>query len=147
LTIWEEYKIIVLKIQDVLWQIILNWMNSEAYFTHTGETTSSNPFVDNSVVWWWQEEGNTDDEFLDKLIELTNSIPENPVVVDTSTPEENPEAGLWWVALNAWDIENQVDVLAKDNTKLPTTWAEHIILLIWALLIWCLLFVYRYKNI
>jgi hypothetical protein len=54
---------------------------------------------------------------------------------------------LWWIQLNAWDVENQVDSLAKDNTKLPTTWPEHIILLIWALIIGCFLFIYRYKNI
>lgn len=144
--IWEEYTIVVLKIQDIYWQNIKYWIDSEAVFYYSWETSSNDEINTNNIT------------------EIENTIPEDvgqssntnvsPSDVPTSTTttvdpvtDYNEEVNLWWIQLNAWDVENQVDSLAKDNTKLPTTWPEHIILLIWALIIGCFLFIYRYKNI
>ena len=43
-------------------------------------------------------------------------------------------------------IENQIDVVANNNDKLPTAWPEHILLLIVALMLWGGVFLYNFKR-
>jgi hypothetical protein len=55
---------------------------------------------------------------------------------------------MWnaWANVEAWTIENTTLWLADSNTKLPKTWAEHILMLILATILWALIFVFKYKK-
>jgi hypothetical protein len=129
---WERYKVTVLKIVDIYWQNIVNWVDSEAEFSYLG-------LDDRCMEDNWLNSANEVDENVEN-VENVENIDNNNVDVDV-------EGDLWGVSLNAWDVENQVLVVAEDNSKLPVTWPEHILLLILALIFWGWLFIYKYRKI
>jgi hypothetical protein len=131
--VWERYKVTVLKVQDIYWQNIISWVDSEAEFDAIYFSPESNE-VDTT---------NDYDNDTNSNIEANNEDNEN-------NDDENIEPDLWWVwwvSLNSWDVENQVLVVAEDNSKLPTTWPEHILILVIALIIGWWLFIYKYRKI
>jgi hypothetical protein len=127
----NEYKVIVLKIEDIYWQNIKYWVDSEAifYYYYTEETPKE-----------VEVEPETD-------LNSASEVEENNDIEEIVPLEEQEvKSSIWGTNLNSWDVENQVTVVAKDNTKLPTTWPEHILLLILAIIIWGLVFVYNYRK-
>lgn len=121
-SIWEEYKVIVYAIQDVDWQIIVDGVDSEAFFTAEEIDTTIEPLV----------------------VEPTNPEPtwNGPVVV---VDEPNPNPNLWWVILNAWDVQNQVDAIPPSTDV--KTWPELFVILLLALILAWWIAAYSYKKV
>lgn len=163
---WEEYKVVVLNIEDVYWQNILYWVDSEADFVYTHIETPvvepNEPITDTPVVEPNEPIVDTPIVEPNEPIIDTPTVEPNKPIVDTPivepdvpiiwTPEINPpdtpdNPEIWGVPLNAPDVENQVEVVVKDNDNLPTTWPEHILILMISLITAASLFVYRFKKI
>jgi hypothetical protein len=122
-TIWEEYRVIVLTIEDIYWQNIVSGVDSEAFFIAKEilPKPPSLPSIEEPTLPSGQD------------IEPINST-----LGDGSN--------IWGVTLNSWTITSKIDKVAEGSSKLPTAWSEHILLLILALLLASGFVIYTYKK-
>lgn len=141
----KEYTLIVMKIQDIYWQDIIYWVDSQANFINT--------FLEDENSWNVEEdlnsaptENNNEEETNNNLEEDNTIVDENNEEIDLNSAEEDNKGTIWGTSVDPNKIENQVDVVAGNNDKLPTAWAEHIVILIMALLIWATMYMIRFKK-
>lgn len=134
---WKEYRLIVLKVEDKLGQNIKYGVDSEATFTYRYNSnwgTSDNAWALNSA----SEQTTT----WATSVEESNET--DTVVLGEDNTNETGSA-LAGTGVDS-SIENQIDVVANNNDKLPTAWPEHILLLIVALMLWGGVFLYNFKR-
>lgn len=151
---WEEYRLVVLKVEDIYGQSIKYWVDSEATFVYR----YNNAWWSSEETDWWM---NSAGEEPTKTGSTTNW--EKPKEDENKTitcpewyvlswnncfkkEEEVKESNVWWTNVDAKDIENQVDVVAKDKDKLPTAWPEHVVIIALALLLGWVFYVFRSKE-
>lgn len=127
LEVWVEYKIIVLSIKDIFGQTIEFWVNSETSF------------------FWKNVEEKIKEEL---IIEEENEIIEKELIIEEKEELEeiNNEPNNVWIELNSADVAEDLVSLSEKNEELPTTWPEHILLFILAILFSSLVFVYKFKK-
>lgn len=120
-----EYEVVVLYIKDKFGQNIEFW-------------------VDSTSVFFWKS---FEEEVIDNNteIEKEDNLVENTQVDEIDNIEENETDNIW-VELNSADIAKDVVWASSETTELPTTWPEHVLLLIITIILSSLIFVFRYKN-
>jgi hypothetical protein len=133
--IWERFNVTVLRIQDVYGQSIApSWIDTMARFVYNWETEGWNIPIPPTES---NENNNTP----------SINVEDNTTQENNNSMTENPEANLGWTSLNAGDVENQVNVVAgwEQPTKVQTG-PEHVLMLIFALLLGGVLYIYRYRK-
>lgn len=88
---------------------------------------------------------NTIESWIDNIeaFTVTEIVPET---IELNSAAEIEVAGPTWANVDADTIENTTLALAEKNTKLPQTWPEHIFMLILSIILWALIFVFKYKK-
>lgn len=74
--------------------------------------------------------------------------------IDETLIEENidlnsawvEETSLVWTNIDASEVENTVLAQSENQTALPQTWAEHILILILSIILWAVVFIFKYKR-
>ena len=136
--IWNEYEVVIIAITSALWKNIESWIDNTETFYVTEIVEEELIEVDLEIELVPEEEFIVLDELIDDEVESDNNL-------ELNTAEESH---MWnaWANVEAWTIENTTLWLADSNTKLPKTWAEHILMLILATILWALIFVFKYKK-
>jgi len=135
-SVWEEYKVVVLAIKDKFNQNIENWVDLDATFIwiEIAETAEVDEWFNSA-----DEETNNNNE---ETTEINNevSIEWNEEIM----VEEN--GWIWGVELSAADVENNVLNVAEENSKLPKTGPEQLLIFILAFILSALVFVFKFKK-
>lgn len=116
--IWKEYEVVIIAITSSDGKNIESWIDNTETFIAEEIIT-----VDALIV---------EDIILNELVDL-NSASEVPV---------------WptWANIESNVIENTTLALAENNSALPKTWPEHILMLILSIILWALIFIFKYKK-
>lgn len=129
--IWNEYEVIIIAITSSNWNIIESWIdNTETFIVE--EIIELNSATENT------EDVNTEDT--------------NTESTDLNAAAENLEdevvntTNLWptWTNIDSSEVENTTLVLAENNSNLPKTWPEHILILILSIILWT--FIFKFKR-
>lgn len=95
-------------------------------------------------------EGDNIESWIDNSeVFFVETIVEKPAeeVIDEENNELNSasEEQNWvsWTNLSNEEIENNTLALAEKNSKLPETWAEHILLIVLSIILWTLIFKFK----
>ena len=138
--IWNEYEVVIIAITSALWKNIESWIDNTETFFVTEIVAEEEVLVIEEVVI----EEEVEEEFI-VLDDLINDEVQPEDNLELNTAEDSH---MWnaWANVEAWTIENTTLWLADSNTKLPKTWAEHILMLILATILWALIFVFKYKK-
>ena len=79
-----------------------------------------------------------------------NTVTTNPdwSIADDAELNSAAEEQSWvsWTDIAAEDIENSALFVAWNNSNLPKTWPEHILMLILSIILWVLIFIFKYKK-
>jgi len=136
LQLWVEYELVVIAIKDINLNNIESWIDSIESFIFNNEiinTTESWGIITESWV-------------LDENNEELNSANSDSWTVDNST---------WTVVINEWPSWSNIDTNELNNTtlgaawntnQLPKTWPENILILVLSIILWALVFVFKYKK-
>jgi LPXTG-motif cell wall-anchored protein len=135
LEIWTQYDVIIIAINSSTGWNIESWIDNVETFSITeinGVQVDDNTEL-NSV---WTEE--------------TSTVTENNGWVVWDNTELNSawteETSLVWTNINASEIENTTLAQAEKQTALPQTWAEHILILILSIVLWAVVFIFKFKR-
>lgn len=96
---------------------------------------------------WKNIESWIDNTEIFSVVEISETdleIEENNVELNAASEE-----AIWptWANINASEIENTTLSLSKNNENLPKTWPEHILMFILSIVLWALIFVFKYKKV
>lgn len=71
------------------------------------------------------------------------AIVEEEVELNSAWTEET---SLIWTNIDASEIENTTLAQAENQTELPQTWPEHVLILILSIILWAFVFIFKYKR-
>lgn len=114
-TIWNEYELVVIAINNTNWENIESGIDSVETFV-TAEI---------------------------------EEVVEEEVIELNSAAEEAPKEEVAWPTgenIDPETIEKTTLVVAENTEKLPQTWPEHILMLILSIVLWALVFVFKFKK-
>lgn len=111
--IWNEYDVVIIAITNSDGENIESWIDN------------SEAFVVSEIT-----EVATEDPIEEPEDEELNSASEEQTWVN-------------WQNLSSEDVENTTLALAENNSKLPDTWAEHILLIVLSIILWTLIFKFK----
>lgn len=123
LVIWNEYEVVIVAIESETGENIESWIDN-----------SETIFVDNI------EENNETTE-----VELNSAWTENDNTTQNNDVKEK-ETSVVWTNIEASEIENTTLWAASNQEKLPNTWPEHILMLVLSVILWALIFVFKFKK-
>ena len=132
-----EYEVVVIAIKDKNGNNIESWINSiESFVVDENNfiTTESWPVL--SDIWAVL------DENLNSASEIWTTEKSNTWTT-INTNENEPDS----TTLSNNDLEKTTLWAAAKNDKLPKTWPEEILLLVLSIILWALVFVFKYKKV
>jgi hypothetical protein len=114
---------VIIAITSADWKNIESWIDNIETFTAT-EILVEDVIIEDIIV---------EDIIVEENIEL-----------NSASEESN-----WptWANIDASDVENTTLALASNNDSLPKTWPEHILMLILSIILWALIFIFKYKKV
>jgi len=132
--VWVEYEVVVIAIKNESLQNIESGIDSIETFTLTEDLA-------NSFTW--------------EIIETSTGEVIETSTGETLNDEDNTqdlnsawdEASIAWANIEETDLENTTLWAAQNNTSLPKTWPEHILIFVLSILLAWVLFVFKYKKI
>lgn len=123
LTIWNEYEIVIVAITSSNGDNIESWIdNSETVFVEEIDESQNNEMTSAWPSEW-------------------NFVEPEPVVV-----EEQPKWNLAWTNIDDSEIKNTVSWAAADQDNLPQTGPEHVLVFILSVILWALIFIFKFKK-
>lgn len=158
---WNEYEVVIIAITSVLGNNIESWIdnaikfianipvynsNDDSWTTVINDdqsvtvnnpdwsTTTTNPDWTIIIVY---ADGTTTN------IDSDGTIVEDEVEFNSAAEEQT---GVEWIDIAAEDIENTALFIAENNSNLPKTWPEHVLMLILSIILWVLIFIFKYKK-
>jgi hypothetical protein len=132
-TINNIYEIFVIELYSKDWNSIEQGINSISTFTINEDTFKE-----------------TEKEL--EILENTWATQEEQIEEELNSAKEENLESTWAVSENSWkdlkeeEVEKNTLSEAKNNTKLPTTWPEHILMLLLALSLTGFVFLFRFKR-
>ena len=145
LVVWIEYELLVIWIISSTGKNIESWIDNVETFILTKqiipETTKVEETKDQSLIPETLEVKETKDETKNEEIEVEKA--------EENKEETGIELNSAWPSgknLTTKEAENNTLSLSKNNNNLPKTWPEHVLLIIFSLLIVWMLFVLKYKK-
>jgi len=103
------------------------------------------------VIWIMDENTNIIESWIDN-IETFTVTEQTKMYQEKNNIEENlnsaTEENKWptWTNLTSEEVENTTESVAKNQSNLPETWPEHILIVILSIVLWGLFFVLKYKK-
>ncbi len=88
---------------------------------------------------------------VEEIVENTEATVTETPIVEEEEPELNSalrEEPVWnnWTNLTEEEVKNNILYVSKNNSKLPVTWPEHVLILILTTILAALIFVFKYKK-
>ena len=137
---WIEYEIVVVAIKNKSLKNIESWIDSIEWFilnsawigstltgsTSTGSTLTGAIVNDLNSAW-------------------TGSTSTGSIVNDLNSAWIE-KSSVVWANVDNKELNNTTLWAAENNNKLPKTWPESILILILSVILWALVFVFKYKK-
>ena len=151
---WNEYEVVIIAINSALGDNIESWIDNAIKFIANIpaiEDITNNEDSDVIVNPDWStyvinSDWSTTTTNIDGTITTINSdgkIVEDEIELNSAAEEQD---WVSWIDIAAEDIENTALYVAENNSNLPKTWPEHILMLILSIILWILIFVFKYKK-
>lgn len=163
LELWVQYEIVVVAIKNESLKNIESWIDSIEWFIINEEdiineelTTNSEMVTEGTIATdTTVDELNpaSDEELLgtDTTVgELNSASSEELLGTDTTldgfNSASNEELSVAWVNIEDGELENTTLGAAGNTDQLPKTWPESVLILILSIVLWALVFVFKYKK-
>ena len=132
-TIWAEYSVVALAITDKYNQTIENWVDLDATFI------------------WIEVEEIVEEEIVEEEV-ISEEVNEEEIIEEDDLNAASDEVVVETPAVTGTDLsadefKNNVLNVADENTTLPETGPEQVLIFILAFILWALVFVFKFKRI
>jgi len=134
--VWVEYEVVVIAIKNESLQNIESGIDSIETFTLTEELVNSFTWTLTETLTW---------DLLDNTSTWEVLVNENTTNQDLNSAWD--EGSIAWANVDESDLENTTLWAAQNNTSLPKTWPEHILIFVLSVILAWLFFVFKYKKI
>jgi len=124
--VWVEYEVVVIAIKNESLQNIESGIDSIETFTLTEDLVNSFTWEVLETSTWETLDDENNEEDLNSAWD---------------------EASIAWANIDETELENTTLWAAQNNTSLPKTWPEHILIFVLSVLLAWIFFVFKYKKI